>query len=171
MQRKTLDVPDGAGAILVVPPGGGEGLWQPEPANGHVTVKIAPDLVAMEHDFSLGTQTIPPGCFVREHAHADAEEVLFFLAGRGRAVLDGVDHPVVPGTAIFVGRNRWHSFVNDGEAELHWMWMMMPHGLEKFFRAIGRPRAAGEPAPVRFPRPADVLAIERATGFAPPRTR
>ncbi len=44
----------------------------------------------MEHPIGLGTQTIPPGCHVREHLHDRNEEVLFFLSGRGRAVLDGV---------------------------------------------------------------------------------
>ena len=42
----------------------------------------------------------------------------------------------------------------------------MPNGLEDFFRLIGRPRTAGEPAPENFPRPENVLEIERQTVFA-----
>jgi hypothetical protein len=45
------------------------------------------------------------------------------------------------------------------------LWVISPPGLEDFFRAIGRPRAAGEPAPAPFSRPADVVAVERAMGM------
>jgi hypothetical protein len=48
------------------------------------------------------------------------------------------------------------------------VWLIVPNGLETFFRAIGRPVVAGEPDPTPFPRPADVLAIEARTVFAPP---
>jgi mannose-6-phosphate isomerase-like protein (cupin superfamily) len=153
------------GHLLVVPPDSGEHYWQPVPANGHITVKLAPDLVHMDEKFGLGTQTIPPGSFVREHLHDRNEEVLFFLSGRGRAVLDGEDHPVTPGTMIYVGKNRLHMFVNDGDTDLSWMWLIVPNGLETFFRAIGRKGTMGEPAPAPFPRPADVLEIERRTVF------
>jgi hypothetical protein len=45
------------------------------------------------------------------------------------------------------------------------MWIVAPHGLENFFKAIGRPRQPGEPAPEPFARPTDVVAIERALGM------
>ena len=42
------------------------------------------------------TQTVPPGCHVREHAHDRVEELIFVLAGTGRAVLDGENVAMVP---------------------------------------------------------------------------
>jgi hypothetical protein len=45
------------------------------------------------------------------------------------------------------------------------LWVISPPGLETFFRAIGRPRAAGKPAPQPFDRPVDVVAIERSLGM------
>jgi hypothetical protein len=57
-------------------------------------------------------------------------------------------------------------FINDGTEDLHWVWLIVPNGLEDFFRLIGRPRSAGEPAPENFPRPENVLEIERQTVFA-----
>ncbi|HTN11938.1 MAG TPA: cupin domain-containing protein, partial [Acetobacteraceae bacterium] len=89
-------------------------------------------------------------------------------AGGGCAMLDGVAHRMVPGTTIFLGRNRRHLFLNDGAVDLVFVWLIVPNGLETFFRAIGRPVVAGEPDPTPFPRPADVLAIEARTVFAPP---
>ena len=58
--------------------------------------------------------------------------------------------------------------INDGTADISWIWLLVPNGLEDFFAAIGRPRSAGEAAPQPFARPADVLEIERRAGFAPP---
>ena len=86
---------------------------------------------------------------------------------------DGVDHPQivqrVHATTIFIGLNQWHSSINDGDGPMTWLWLMVPHGLEGFFRAIGRPRGAGEAASEPFARPDDVIDIERVWGFAAPR--
>ncbi len=156
------------GELLVTQPGRADSYWQPVPANGHVEVHVAPALVAMETPLGFGRQVVAPGCYVREHAHDRNEELIHCIAGRGHAVLDGETHPMQPGTSIFLGRNRLHMFVNDGDDDLVFTWLLLPNGLEDFFAAIGRKRAEGEPAPPPFPRPADVLEIERRTVFAPP---
>ena len=57
-----------------------------------------------------------------------------------------------------------------GTEDLHWVWLIVPNGLEDFFRLIGRSRVAGEAAPANFPRPDNVLEIERQTVFAVPPT-
>jgi mannose-6-phosphate isomerase-like protein (cupin superfamily) len=158
--------PPGIDGVLVVRPGQSESLWQPVPANGYIDVMIAPDLVPMEHPIGLGTQTVPAGSYVREHSHDRNEEVLFFLRGKGRAVIEGQDIPLEPGVAVFIGKNRRHMFINDGEDEMQWMWLIVPNGLESFFRQIGRRRAPGEPTPASFPRPENILEIERRTVFA-----
>jgi quercetin dioxygenase-like cupin family protein len=158
------DVP-ALGDQLVVQPGEAASYWQPVPANGHVEVRLAPDLVRMAQPFGLGTQTVPPGCHVREHLHDKNEEVIVCLAGSGEAVLDDGTHKMVPGTTLFLGRNRRHLLRNTGAQDMTMMWIILPNGLEDFFAAIGRKRTAGEPAPEPFPRPADVQAIERRTVF------
>ena len=158
----------GDGEILVVQPGEAPSYWQPLPANGAVDVLVAPSRVTMETPFGFGTQTVPPGCHVREHCHERNDEVIYVLHGQGRAVIDGVDVPLVPGTTLFIGRNRWHMLINDGTADIGWIWLLVPNGLEDFFATIGRPRSAGEAAPPPFARSADVLDIERRAGFSPP---
>ncbi len=154
------------GETFVVQPGTATSYWQPVPANGHIEVALDPSKVRMDNPLAFGTQTVPPGSHVREHSHDRHEEVIYFLKGKGRAVLDGKDVPAVPGTAIFIGKSRRHMFINDGTEDLHWVWLIVPNGLEDFFRLIGRPRMAGEPAPENFPRPENVLEIERQTVFA-----
>lgn len=155
------------GEIRVVHPGEGEEFWQPVPANGHIAIHLTPAMVAMDIPLGLGTQTVAPGCYVREHAHDRHEEIIHCLHGQGKAVLDGVEHRMVPGMTIFIGKNRRHMFINDGAQDLQFLWLMTPNGLEDFFAAIGRPKTPGQPAPEPFPRPADVLEIERRTVFAP----
>ncbi|MCC6716941.1 MAG: cupin domain-containing protein [Acetobacteraceae bacterium] len=157
-----------ASQVHVVQPGDGRSFWQPVPANGFIDVLMAPDMVAMETKLGFGRQTVAPGCYVREHAHDRNEELIHVVAGRGRAVIEGVDHVMQPGSTFFLGRNRRHMFVNEGADELVFLWLILPNGLETFFAAIGREKRDGAPDPTPFPRPADVLAIEARTVFAPP---
>lgn len=168
MPEPAPDPAAGKGALHVADPAVAESHWQPVPANGHVSVLLAPHIVAMEHPFAMGTQTVPPGSHVREHAHDRNEEAIHVLAGQGTAVIEGERHRMAPGITFFLGRNRRHMFVNDGTEDLTFLWLMLPNGLETFFRAIGRERRPGDPVPANFPRPDDVLEIERRTVFAPP---
>lgn len=140
--------------------------WQPKPANGYVTVAVSPQYFPMNHNFAVGTQTLPPGGRVREHAHSSNEEVLHFVSGHGSAVVDGKPYTLEPGVTLFLGEHNSHTFINEGDVDLHWVWFMTPSGLETFFRDIGRPRQHGEPAPEPFERPANIEQIEGTGLFA-----
>ena len=153
------------GALHVATPKTVQNLWQPVPANGSISINVAPGIVPMEFPFGFGTQTLPPGGYVREHTHDRNEELIHVISGEGTAVLDGVEHRMEPGMTIFLGRNRRHKFTNTGLTELHWVWLIVPNGLETFFETIGRPRGPGEAAPIPFPRPDNVLSIERNSVF------
>ncbi len=154
------------GAAIVVQPDEGESYWQPVPANGYAEVRVSSRDDPSINRFSSGIQVIAPGGRVREHQHGANEELLFFFEGRGRVVIDGVEHPLRPGTTVYVGPWRKHTFINDGESDLKMCWVLVPGGLEDFFQAIGRSRTPGEPTPAPFPRPEDVEQIEAGTVFA-----
>ena len=114
----------------------------------------------------MGTQTVAPGCFIREHPHAREEEVIFVLAGKGVARIDGADHGIETGSAVFIGRGRKHHFLNGSATEpMTFLWLLLPGGLDRFFAEIGRPKASGQPAPEPFPRPANIAEIEARTVF------
>ncbi|WP_421991596.1 cupin domain-containing protein [Roseococcus sp.] len=158
--------------LVVVPPEGGRSYWQPVPANGFVRCLLASNEIGAETPFSMGTQTVDAGCFVREHMHPDNEEVIFVLEGRGEALLDGVTtQPMEKGGCFFLGKGRLHRFEASAEAPMVFLWLMMPGGLETFFERIGRERSESEAKPAPFPRPADVLQIEAQTvfGVVPPK--
>jgi hypothetical protein len=74
-------------------------------------------------------------------------------------------YQIVPGTVCFLGHDAKHEIPNEGPHELVMLWLVSPPGLEDFFKAIGRPRTTGEPAPEPFARPANVVTIERAMGM------
>jgi quercetin dioxygenase-like cupin family protein len=138
--------------------------WQPQPANGYSSVMLDA-AQTVSGAVSMGTQTIAPGCFVREHAHPAQEELIFVLEGNGVARIEGVDHAMVSGALFYLGPTTRHTFLNTGDSPLTFTWTMLPAGLEKFFAAIGKPRQPGEPAPVPFARPADIKSIELGTVF------
>jgi quercetin dioxygenase-like cupin family protein len=152
------------GRATVIQPNQGDSFWQPVPANGHADPKLTPANTRFDA-LSMGYQTIAPGSRVREHSHGDQIELQICFRGRGRVVVDGVSHPLVPGTACFLGYDVKHEILNETDEELVMLWLVSPAGLENFFRAIGRQRTPGDPAPAPFARPENVVEIERALGM------
>jgi quercetin dioxygenase-like cupin family protein len=159
-----MDRETARGRAVVMQPGEGPSYWQPVPANGHADPKLVPGDTGFE-GLSMGFQTVAPGSRVREHSHGDQIELQICFRGKGRVMVDGVAHPLQPGTACFLGYDVKHEIINEGEGELVMLWVISPPGLENFFREIGRPRVAGESAPAPFQRPDNVVAIERKLGM------
>ena len=153
------------GRAVVMQPGDGPSYWQPVPANGHADPKLYPGNTGFD-GLSMGYQTIAPASRVREHSHGDQVELQICFRGSGRVLVDGVAHRLTPGTACLLGYDVRHEIINDSAVDdLVMLWVIAPPGLEDFFKAIGRPRSAGEPAPAPFARPADVVAVERRLGM------
>ena len=152
------------GRAVVMQPGEGCSWWQPTPANGHADPKLVPSATGFG-TLSMGYQTIAPGGRVRPHSHGAQAELQICFRGRGSVVVDTRSHPLVPGTACFLGPDVKHEIVNEGDGDLVMLWVISPAGLEDFFASIGRERTYGEPAPPPFERPPDVVAIERELGM------
>ena len=152
------------GGAVVMQPGNGPSYWQPVPANGHADPTLFPANTGFE-GLSMGFQTVGSKSRIREHSHGDQIELQICFRGHGRVMVNGVAHPLVPGTACFLGYDVKHEIINEGDDELVMLWVISPPGLEDFFRTIGRPRVAGEPVPSPFPRPGDVVAVERRMGM------
>jgi quercetin dioxygenase-like cupin family protein len=153
------------GPLTIIQPGESPSFWQPVPANGFVRCILDAANTGSETPFAMGTQTVDPGCHVREHMHDANEEIIFVLEGLGEARIEGTAHRMEKGSCFFFGRSRPHSFHNTGDGPLTFMWLIMPGGLETFFGRIGRARAEGEAPPAPFPRPENVLQIEAETVF------
>ena len=150
---------------FVVGPAEGDSFWQPVPANGFVRNILSQRTTGGAANLSIGTQTVAPGCFIREHTHADNEEIIHVVDGRGFARIDGVEHVIERGSTVYIGANRKHHFLNPNAEPMTFLWIMTPGGLDRFFAEIGRPRNDGQPAPEPFPRPENIAEIERRTVF------
>ena len=140
-------------------------FWQPVPANGFIRNILNSRMVGSDINFSMGTQTVAANCFIREHTHANNDEIIHMLNGKGIARLDGVEHPIETGSTVFIGRNRKHHFINRSNEPFTFLWLLMPGGLDDFFEQIGKPRKVGERTPAPFPRPDNVAEIEARTVF------
>jgi len=152
------------GRAVVMQPGNAPSYWQPVPANGHADPTLFPANTGFD-GLSMGFQTVAPKSRVREHSHGCQIELQICFRGQGRMMVDGTAHPLMPGTACFLGYDVKHEIINEGDDELVTLWVISPPGLEDFFSAIGRPRAAGESNPPPFERPSDVVATERRLGM------
>ena len=62
--------------------------------------------------------TIPPGEEIGEETHEHGDQMLFFVDGRGDAVLEGETNPVEAGHLVFVPAGTLHNFVNTGDEPL-----------------------------------------------------
>ena len=154
-------------ASVVIAPEEGTSLWQPLPSRGYVTTKLTPANMPFD-TFSSGIQVLPPGCEVRQHAHARNHELIFIYEGSGICVIDEVTHKAEPGTTILFGRYCQHRLENTGTIDMKLFWVFFPPGLEDWMQAIGKPRVPGEPMPAPFPPPDNVMDVMARLQFIPP---
>jgi quercetin dioxygenase-like cupin family protein len=98
---------------------------------GNIWIKAGP--ATGFDNFAMGTQQLPAGGGIPVHRHFRMDEAFYVLEGSGIFTLNDVPHPFEKGATIFIPRNAWHGFTNpDHEALL--LWIMMPAGLDGFFR-------------------------------------
>ena len=67
--------------------------------------------------FGMNTVELPPGESIPEHdeTERDQEEVFFVLAGPPTMVIEGVDHPLRPGSCVRLDPRVDRTVRNDGE--------------------------------------------------------
>ena len=94
-----------------------------------LAVKASPMRDNSQH-MVVGTATLPPGFSTRAHSHP-AEEVAVVLRGSGRVDIDGVSHPIRPGTVLVTPADLVHVTHSDaGDEPLVVLWFYAPPGAE-----------------------------------------
>ena len=66
----------------------------------------------------LVLMSIPPGGDIGEETHPDIDQILFFVKGKGEAIIEGKPAPLGKGDAVFVPAGTLHNFKNTGEEDL-----------------------------------------------------
>jgi mannose-6-phosphate isomerase-like protein (cupin superfamily) len=74
--------------------------------------------VATAQDSQVVVMSIPAGSEVGEEVHDDVDQSLLFVAGTGKAVLNGAESPIAAGTLVMVPRGTSHNFINTGADDL-----------------------------------------------------
>ena len=75
------------------------------------------ELVTGPHS-QIVLMTIQPGDEIGEEVHDHVDQVLIFVEGDGRSVVEGREAPVRPNDVGFVSAGTRHNFVNDGGSPL-----------------------------------------------------
>lgn len=78
-------------------------------------------------DFTLLVSTVyPRGGKTALHTHEGSGELMYFVTGRGYAILDGESFPVEPDMAFFAPAGREHQVVNTGDETMKIMCVFTP---------------------------------------------
>jgi quercetin dioxygenase-like cupin family protein len=77
--------------------------------------------------FTMRQFEVAPSGHTPEHSHGHEHEV-FVLEGEGTVTIDGRQHPLRPGTAVFVPPGRPHQFRAGGGTALKFL-CLIPHPL------------------------------------------
>lgn len=99
-------------------------------------------LTAFECDVPAAARVPAP------HSHDAFEETIYGLAGTITFTVEGTDHEVGPGDAVFIPRGAVHGFVNHGQTDARFLAVTTPGLLgPAYFREIGEviKTAAGGP--------------------------
>lgn len=61
---------------------------------------------------------LEPGATIGLHRHETSSEIMFFLSGTGKAVIEGVEEPVSAGTCHYCPKGAQHTLINTGSEDL-----------------------------------------------------
>jgi quercetin dioxygenase-like cupin family protein len=78
---------------------------------------------------TLGVARLAPGGSLHRHHHAQ-HEAYFVLEGTGIVTIDGVDHAVAPGAAVFIPGDAPHSVTSTGEPHLRFAYVFAADAFE-----------------------------------------
>ena len=104
-----------------------EGSNETAPGSVRWRTLISGDRTPTE-SLTVGIAEIEPGGSrnFRPHTHAQPE-VYFILSGEGTVTISGTDHPVRPGTAVFVPGSAEHGACNTGAELLRLLYVFPSH--------------------------------------------
>ena len=61
---------------------------------------------------------LPAGATIGLHTHEDTAEIIFFLSGTGRMILDDKTETIAAGLCHYCPKGSAHSMINEGDEEI-----------------------------------------------------
>jgi quercetin dioxygenase-like cupin family protein len=110
-------------------------------------------------DFATIDMLIPPGGGPGPHAHPDFHESFYVVDGEIEVKSEAGTYVAKKGAFVHIPKGGIvHCFKNKTDQTAHLLCIVVPAGLEAFFREIGRPVAVGSFLP---PPPMDEEALKK----------
>lgn len=98
-----------------------------------------------EGRFTLVENRNPPGVGPPPHVHRNEDEVFYVLAGRVEFEVDGERRVGEAGTTVLLPRGSTHTWRVVGDEDARMLIMLMPAGLEDYFRELSGLAGDGPP--------------------------
>ena len=74
-----------------------------------------------------GVILLKPGQRLGGHYHNEVEETFYFLEGRAKIVIEGVEHTAVAGDAFRLVAPEKHAIFNDGDSDVKLVFIKYPY--------------------------------------------
>ena len=119
-----------------VAPGGGTKLW--------VMSELITFIVGTEETggrYALTDSLVPPRGEVPPHFHEREDEAFWVLEGELEILVGEERFRAGPGAFAHLPRGVPHAYRNVGEGIARFLTLMVPAGLERFFKEVGTPAA------------------------------
>lgn len=124
--------------------------------------RVVIDRATTGNSFSVFDMTITPGGGPTPHSHSAIQEWFYLIEGELEYKTEAGKATVRKGGFVYVLEGgAVHCFKNVSSEMAHVLYVVMPAGLENFFRECGVPVEAGEfpPLPVFTPQEVDRLDV------------
>ena len=118
----------GSAGVVCGPDGGRPESWD-DPTRGRIDFRtVFSSEETATSRLTAGVAELAPGGRLNVHRHPPAE-VYHVLEGQGIVTLDGVEHPVVPGSAVFIPGNAWHGIRTTRTSNLRLYYVLQADGM------------------------------------------
>ena len=68
-----------------------------------------------------------PGASIGVHRHEPTSEIIFVVSGKGKMLCDGKEERLLPGDCHYCPKGSEHTFVNDGDEDIHFFAVVPKH--------------------------------------------
>ena len=95
------------------------------PGRDHKMI-VGPGKAMEAANMAFGIADFPANAHAPAHDHAQAEEIIYILSGRGEIYFDGVSEPIEPGSVAYVPIGVEHSINNTSDDVMRLVYVFSP---------------------------------------------
>ncbi|NML63616.1 cupin domain-containing protein [Hymenobacter sp. RP-2-7] len=113
--------------------------------------------------YAIIDMLVPPGGGPGPHAHADIQESFYVIDGEVVVRSETQTYTARKGALIEIPKGgAVHSFHNESQQLAHLLCLVVPAGLDQFFREVGQPVQPGQFLPAQHTSPEQLRQLQAA---------